>query len=120
MSLTIHLIVRYRILDEDNPEIEESTLVLNTMRDMIVPCFYTAITTIVAFCSLLVSGIRPVIDFGWMMTIGITFAFVVNFIYFPAVLVLLGREKAIERSDATRSFTMAVAGFTLKLSLIHI
>ena len=118
MSLTIHLIVRYRILGEETPEIGEKALVLSTMRDMVKPCFYTAITTIVAFCSLLVSGIRPVIDFGWMMTIGITFAFVVNFIYFPAVLVLLGREKAIERSDATRSFTMAVAGFTLKYSCL--
>ena len=111
-----HLIVRYQILDEETPEIEEKALVLSTMRDMVEPCFYTAITTIVAFCSLLVSGIRPVIDFGWMMTIGIAFAFSVNFMYFPAVLVMLRPEKAITRPDATRSFTMAVAGFTLKHS----
>ena len=62
---------------------------------MTKPCFYTAITTIVAFCSLIVSDIRPVIDFGWMMTIGIALAFVLNFIYFPAVLVLLKPEKVI-------------------------
>jgi uncharacterized protein len=35
------------------------------------PCLYTALTTMVAFGSLLVSGIRPVIDFGWMMVIGL-------------------------------------------------
>ncbi len=114
MSLTIHLIVRYRILNEHPPRMDQKTLVFQTVREMAKPCFYTAITTIVAFCSLIVSDIRPVIDFGWMMTIGISFAFVLNFIYFPAVLALLKPEKARVCADATRSFTMAVAGFTLK------
>ncbi len=114
MSLTIHLIVRYRILNEQTPQMDQKTLVFHTVREMAEPCFYTALTTIVAFCSLIVSDIRPVIDFGWMMTIGISFAFVLNFIYFPAVLVLLKPEKVMVRADATRSFTMAVAGFTLK------
>lgn len=114
MSLTIHLIVRYRIIDEQHPSHDQKTLVFETMKDMFKPCFYTAITTIVAFCSLIVSGIRPVMDFGWMMTIGILFAFVLNFTYIPSVLVLLRPEKAIVRPDATQSFTMSVANFTLR------
>ena len=114
MSITIHLIVRYRILNEQIPQVDQKTLVMHTMREMVNPCFYTAITTIVAFCSLIVSDIRPVIDFGWMMTIGISFAFVLNFTYFPAVLVLLKPEKVSTRMDATKAFTMAVGGFTLK------
>lgn len=116
MSLTIHLIVRYRILREQIPQADQKTLVLHTIQEMAKPCFYTAITTIVAFCSLIVSDIRPVIDFGWMMTIGIALAFVLNFIYFPAVLVLLKPEKDITRANVTRLFlfTMAVAGFTRK------
>ena len=116
MSLTIHLIVRYRILREQTPQADQKTLVLHTIREMAKPCFYTAITTIVAFCSLIVSDIRPVIDFGWMMTIGIALAFVLNFLYFPAVLVLLKPEKDITRMDVTRlfMFTMAVAGFTIR------
>ena len=121
MSLTIHLIVRYRILNEvryrilkeEAPKVNQKTLVFHTMKDMTKPCFYTAITTIVAFCSLIVSDIRPVIDFGWMMTIGISLAFVLNFLYFPAVLVLLKPEKVNLRTDATKAFTMSVAGFTL-------
>ena len=114
MSLTIHLIVRYRILAGENPEADQNALVSQTVREMAKPCLYTAVTTVVAFCSLIVSDIRPVIDFGWMMTIGITFAFVLNFIYFPSVLALLKPEQAVVRPDATRSFTMAIAGFTLK------
>ena len=64
MSLTIHLIVRYRDINDSNPGQSQKELVWETVRLMAQPCFYTAITTIVAFISLLVSGIRPVIDFG--------------------------------------------------------
>ncbi len=112
MSLTIHLVVRYRIVLEEQPQLDEKSAVFETMKTMVKPCFYTAITTIVAFCSLVVSGIRPVIDFGWMMTIGILLAFALNFIYFPAVLTLLRPEKKMARPDATRAFTMAIAAFT--------
>jgi predicted RND superfamily exporter protein len=112
MSLTIHLIVRYRILREEYPWTDNGTLVFDTMRMMAKPCFYTAITTVVAFCSLVVSDIRPVIDFGWMMTIGILFAFIINFVYFPSVLVMIGHENVILRPDGTKAFTQAVAGFS--------
>ena len=112
MSITIHLIVRYRILAGTQPTADQKTLVQDTVRIMAEPCFYTAITTIVAFCSLVVSDIRPVIDFGWMMTIGITAAFLLNFTFFPSVLALLPREHAAADPDSTRSFTLAVASFT--------
>ena len=79
---------------------------------MAEPCFYTALTTIVAFCSLVISDIRPVIDFGWMMTIGIALAFALNFILFPAVLSLLPPEKFTARRDFTQSFTLRMASLT--------
>ena len=109
MSITIHLIVRYRILAVERPEATQHTLVSDTMRVMAEPCFYTAITTIVAFCSLVVSDIRPVIDFGWIMTIGIMLAFVLNFIFFPSVLALMSREDVKYGLDPTQSFTLRIA-----------
>jgi len=112
MSITIHLIVRYRILAVERPEATQKTLVFDTMRVMAEPCFYTAITTIVAFCSLVVSDIRPVIDFGWIMTIGITLAFVLNFIFFPSVLALMSREDVRYGVDSTQSVTLRIASFT--------
>ena len=112
MSLSIHLIVRFRILQAEHPKKDQPTLVYETMQIMATPCFYTAITTVVAFGSLVVSGIRPVIDFGWMMTIGIALAFILNFLFFPAVLVLLKPGQPDSGSDFTRSFTLAVASFT--------
>lgn len=89
LSLTIHLIVRYREFQHDDPEATPRDTLRNTLLAMIKPCFYMAITTIVAFGSLTFSGIRPVIDFGWMMTIGLTVAFLITFVIFPALLVLL-------------------------------
>ncbi|GJL62771.1 MAG: membrane protein [Nitrospirales bacterium] len=113
MSLTIHLIVRYRILREQYPAENQKTVVFETMSTMLMPSFFTAMTTIVAFCSLVVSNIRPVIDFGWMMTMGIAVAFVLNFIYFPSVLSLLQPEKIVARRDLTRRFTASIASWTL-------
>lgn len=112
MSLTIHLIVRYRDINDTIPGLSQKELVWETVRLMAQPCFYTAITTIVAFVSLIISGIRPVIDFGWIMTIGIALAFGLNFIFFPAALVLLQAEPPGFAKDGTRKFTLAVAAFT--------
>ncbi len=89
LSLTIHLIVRYREFQHDDPEAHSRDILRRTLLAMIKPCFYMAITTIVAFGSLTFSGIRPVIDFGWMMTIGLAVAFLITFIVFPALLALL-------------------------------
>ena len=111
ISLIIHLIVRYQDLNQSKPGQDQKQLVRQTVGFMVLPCFYTSITTIVAFCSLLVSGIRPVIDFGWTMTIGISLAFVLNFTFFPAALVLLRPEISRSGKDKTRIFTLAVAAF---------
>ncbi|MDC1153419.1 MMPL family transporter [Nitrospinaceae bacterium] len=111
ISLIIHLIVRYQDLNQSKPGQDQKQLVRQTVGFMVLPCFYTSITTIVAFCSLLVSGIRPVIDFGWTMTIGISLAFVLNFTFFPAALVLLSPEISRSGKDKTRVFTLAVAAF---------
>ena len=67
ISLTIHLIVRYQELYESNPDLSKQNLVALTVEQMLKPCFYTALTTMIAFASLGVSEIKPVIDFGKMM-----------------------------------------------------
>ena len=82
MSMTIHLAVRYRELNAKNSNAEKKDTIIETIHYMFVPCVYTSLTTIVAFMSLVVSGIRPVIDFGHLMTMGIVSAFVITFYYF--------------------------------------
>ncbi|MCP4188136.1 MAG: MMPL family transporter, partial [Gammaproteobacteria bacterium] len=111
LSLVIHLIVRYRELAELNTETTQFDLISETVRSKFVPCIYTAITTMVAFGSLLVSGIRPVIDFGWMMVIGISISFVLAFTLFPAVLVLLPRQNHNSKLGLTTGIINTLANF---------
>ncbi len=111
LSITVHLIVRYRELHHENPDQDQRWLVTHTLRDKFVPCAFTAITTMVAFASFIVSGIRPVIDFGWMMTIGMVVVMVVAFTLFPAGLMLLA-PRAPQRYRAT---TGSITGFLADL-----
>jgi predicted RND superfamily exporter protein len=113
LALTLHIIVRYREIHERNPDASQMALVSKTVRRIVVPCLYTALTTIVAFGSLVVSGIRPVIDFGWMMSIGIVIAFLVAFTFFPAALMLMTPEAPRSRDDITAAITRFFA------NLIH-
>ena len=113
IALTIHLIVRYGELHAENPQMGQAELVSTTIGLMFQPCFYTAITTIVAFISLMVSGIRPVIDFGWIMTIGITLAFIISFILFPSLLKLMSPKEAVSSHDITKRLTSNIGLFTL-------
>lgn len=92
LSVAIHLVVRYRELESEYPEATQEELVWSMASLMFKPCLYTSLTTLVAFASFVVSGIRPVIDFGWMMTVGVTVALVMAFLVLPAGLMLLPRE----------------------------
>lgn len=88
LAIAIHLVVRYRELHALDPEGDLHDRVLQAMRLMAVPCIYTGLTTIVAFMSLVVSGIQPVIDFGWMMTLGIGVALLLSFILVPCLMLV--------------------------------
>ncbi|MFT4563568.1 MAG: putative RND superfamily exporter protein [Gammaproteobacteria bacterium] len=115
MSMNIHLIVRYRELMRDLPDdTGHYELVRETIQHMVRPCLYTALTTIIAFTSLVVSGIKPVIDFGWMMTIGVSVLFLTSFTLFPAVLLLL-KKKSLRRPEGDNyALTAGLGKFTEK------
>ncbi len=110
LSLTVHLIVRYHELYSEHKGAGQHYLISETMKSKAIPSMYTALTTIVAFGSLLVSGIRPVIDFGWMMSIGICVAFLISFAIFPASLMLLKPKLALPRHDLIGSVTRMFSG----------
>jgi len=125
MSMNIHLVVRYRQLRKDLPDLDQKDLVMEMAGKMVWPCLYTALTTILAFSSLVVSGIKPVIDFGWMMTIGLTVTFITTFLLFPALLVLMKRpepeqdkHEGFEMMSALSAFTVNHGNKVLLLSVV--
>ena len=90
LAISIHLVVRYQENCRAQGGQPQSRLVMDTVSQMARPCLYTALTTMVAFVSLVVSDIRPVIDFGWMMSIGVIAALVLTFLIVPAGLLVMG------------------------------
>jgi len=111
LSITVHLIVRYRELHAQHPDSDQAWLVVTTMRDKFLPCLFTSLTTIVAFASLLGSGIRPVMDFGWMMVAGMVVVMLMAFSIFPAGLMLLDAGAPQQRRSMTAAITGLLAGW---------
>lgn len=109
LSLNIHLIVRYRELAKLNSDFDQRTLLSQTIRSKFIPCVYTALTTIVAFASLIVSGIRPVIDFGWIMCLGILVALLTTFTLFPALAMLMKPRAVAQNRDAISKLILSGA-----------
>ena len=75
MAMNIHLTVRFLQLRKDLPEVNRHDVVFESSKKMTLPILYTVLTTICAFLSLVFSGIKPIIDFGWMMTLGLIISF---------------------------------------------
>ena len=115
ISLTIHLIVRYQELTESLPKLNKQELVSLTIEQMLKPCFYTALTTIIAFASLSVSEIKPVVDFGKMMVAGIFFAFIFSFVLFPAFMLLFTSKESSESRDFSKGVTVVFSSLTEKI-----
>ena len=115
MAITIHLIVRYRDLAFHNPGAEQRQLILDTVRLMVTPCLYAALTTIAGFGSLLLCDLLPVKTFGWMMIAGIIVSLGVTFLLFPAGLMVVNKKPHRARPAIRRSrysLTSFLAGFT--------
>jgi predicted RND superfamily exporter protein len=120
LSITIHLVVRYRELHEEKPDADQLSLVTETIQLKFSPCAYTILTTIVAFSSLVVCDIRPVIDFGWIMVLGLIVCLLVAFTFFPAILVMLDPKDPPQTGAFSSALTALFAKEVQKHSFIII
>ncbi len=117
ISLTVHLTVRYRELRAKRHYSDHDKLLRHSVVSMFRPCLYTALTTAVAFGSLLVSGILPIITFGWMMMMGVVTAMVVAFTLFPSIMSMLKKDEAEYSSNLKLNLTGMLASVTDKLKI---
>ncbi len=106
MAMNIHLTVRFLQLKKENPNINKKEAVLQASKKMMLPILYTVLTTICAFLSLIFSGIKPIIDFGWMMTLGLIISFSITFLLLPSLLSIFSSDneidiKIVEKSKIT-------------------
>ena len=93
MAMNIHLSTRFLQLKEKFPNKSILELITLTTNKMFWPILYTVLTTIIAFLSLIFSEIKPIIDFGWMMTLGLLTSFTISFTLLPTLINFVPKEK---------------------------
>ena len=119
MAMNIHVTVRFLQLKKEFPELTKSEAVLEASKKMMLPILYTVLTTICAFLSLVFSGIKPIIDFGWMMTLGLIVSLLVTFLLLPSLLNIFSSDNEINIKDTEESFiTSAFGSFTKKNKIL--
>ena len=103
MAMNIHISTRFLQLKKNNPELTKLEIILMTTSKMFWPIVYTVLTTICAFLSLIFSEIKPIIDFGWMMSLGLLTSFIITFTLLPTLLNFLSAEKTnIEEQNKSK------------------
>jgi uncharacterized protein len=119
MAMNIHITVRFLQLKKEFPNLTKDEVVFESSKKMMLPILYTVLTTICAFLSLVLSGIKPIIDFGWMMTLGLIISFFVTFLLLPSLITLISSDNEINIKDTEKSFiTSALGSFTKKNEIL--
>jgi uncharacterized protein len=115
MAMNIHMSTRFLQLRKNFPDLKNFEIINMTTKKMFWPILYTVLTTICAFLSLIFSEIKPIIDFGWMMTFGLITSFLITFTLLPTLLNFVSDHK-VEINDNTES---KITSFFGKISINH-
>ena len=134
MAMNIHIVTRFLQLKQSNIGKTTFDLLILTTNKMFWPILYTVLTTIIAFLSLIFSGIKPIIDFGWMMTIGLITSFIITFTLLPTLINFVSKENISLKKKSESFITSLLAklsknnhrtifvitGFVIVISLVGI
>ncbi len=113
MAMNIHMSTRFLQIKEIYPNKKIIELITLTTNKMFWPILYTALTTIIAFLSLIFSEIKPIIDFGWMMTLGLITSFVITFTLLPSLINFMPKEKIFQKKQEESKITSFFAQISL-------
>ena len=113
LAVMIHLIGAYREISRDNPDLNQSQRIIETLKEKLSPCFYATLTTSVGFGSLIFSGLQPVVDFGYMMLSAMGITMIVSLLLFPALLTMLSAKQ--ETSEY--QFITGILGYLRRMNL---
>jgi predicted RND superfamily exporter protein len=113
MAMNIHMSTRFLQLRKKFPELKNFEIIKITTKKMFLPILYTVLTTICAFLSLIFSEIKPIIDFGWMMTLGLIVSFLITFTLLPTLLNFVSNNNI----DINESSNSKITDFFSKVSI---
>ena len=134
MAMNIHMSTRFIQLRKFHPDKDNHDIISLTTKKMFWPILYTALTTIIAFLSLIFSEIKPVIDFGLMMTFGLITSFIITFTLLPSLLSIVKNNNTLIKDEVDSKITsflgkvsinfksqiFAITGIVIILSIIGI
>ena len=114
--MTVHIVVRYRQISFEEKTQSNNQNILFSIKKMYKPCLFAALTTIFAFGSLYTSGIKPVMDFGLMMCIGLVITYISSFFFLPVLISVLNLKST---ADGERLFGHRNPMFQRKHHISH-
>ncbi len=134
MAMNIHMSTRFLQLKKKFSDSTNFEIILMTTQKMFWPILYTVLTTICAFLSLIFSEIKPIIDFGWMMTLGLITSFIITFTLLPTLLNFVSNNniEVLEKKDSkiteyfsnlsinNKNFIFVISTIIIILSLLGI
>ena len=88
LLLITSIAISIHILAKVQTDVDKNISTSKSLSDIFMPCLFTALTTIVGFASLILSDIKPVIDFGKMMSVGVLLNLLSSFVFIPLALEL--------------------------------
>ena len=107
ITLSIHVIIRYLEVSAKNPGNNKLNLI-EAIKQIVTPCAYMVATSAIAFFSLIVSDIQPVINFGLIMIIGLFCAFFLTFTVLPALIKLINPVVDVEKEGKPSMFLASI------------
>ena len=113
MAMNIHMSTRFLQLRSKHPHSSLLEIILLTTKKMVWPIIYTVLTTMIAFLSLVFSEIKPIIDFGLMMSFGLLTSFIVTFTLLPTLLNLFDSKKVYVEEKSFSTFTNMLSEFSI-------
>ena len=113
MAMNIHMSTRFLQLRKKFPNSSLFEILTLTTEKMVWPIIYTVLTTMCAFMSLVFSEIKPIIDFGLMMSFGLLTSFIVTFTLLPTLLNLFEYKQVDVEDKSFASFTNLLSKFSI-------
>ena len=113
MAMNIHMSTRFLQLKKAHQSKTNLEILTLTTEKMFWPIIYTVLTTIIAFLSLIFSEIKPIIDFGWMMTFGLITSFIVTFTLLPTLLNFTPTKNITVQEDEDSQITKFFGNLSL-------
>jgi predicted RND superfamily exporter protein len=117
MAMNIHMSTRFLQLRKLHISKNNLEILTLTTRKMFWPILYTVLTTIIAFLSLIFSEIKPIIDFGWMMTLGLITSFIITFTLLPTLLNFTPTKNISVKEDESSKITKFLGNLSLNFKI---